>query len=224
MSTLAKLGIRTGPSLTEKIFYRVNHPMHPTILFVPISALLVWLAWRTGEYSWSSATLYFILGLLSWTGAEYFNHRVWFHYNTTKEPWRTLTSALHMAHHRDTEDKYLIFPPLTVSLLISSLIYLVFFLVTQSFSAGALLMAGLGLGYVFYEWMHYAAHQYRSQLYVWKYLRKYHLAHHFKSPKYWYGVTVPFWDMLFGTYKPLGEMNSKDKSEKAEAKVGSMAS
>ena len=27
------------------------------------------------------------------------------------------------------------------------------------------------------------------------------LAHHFKSPKKWFGVTSPFWDIVFGTNK-----------------------
>jgi sterol desaturase/sphingolipid hydroxylase (fatty acid hydroxylase superfamily) len=34
---------------------------------------------------------------------------------------------------------------------------------------------------------------------VLKYLKRYHLQHHYKTPQQRFGVTSPLWDVLFGT-------------------------
>lgn len=53
-----------------------------------------------------------------------------------------------------------------------------------------------------YEWKHYVAHRPIKPITkfgVW--VKKLHLLHHFKNENYWYGVSTPFVDILFGTLK-----------------------
>ncbi len=197
---IEKIGLKTGPSFSGKIFFKMSSPWHPTVAFAPVAMALFYLAWLWGNHSVLGMIVFVLLGIIAWTFIEYVLHRFVYHWNTRREPFKSMVSMLHLAHHRDTDDKYLIFSPLTVSLLLSSVLYLVFFAVTQSWSAGALMMSGLTVGYTYYEWLHYGAHHFKTHQPMYKYLRKYHLAHHFKQPKKCFGVTNPFWDMLFGTH------------------------
>jgi sterol desaturase/sphingolipid hydroxylase (fatty acid hydroxylase superfamily) len=56
---------------------------------------------------------------------------------------------------------------------------------------------GLILGLFSYEFMHYAAHHLNINVYPFKFMKQYHLAHHFKSPKKKFMVSCPVLDYLF---------------------------
>ena len=47
--------------------------------------------------------------------------------------------------------------------------------------------------------LHYYVHHFAPKNRLGKYLRKYHLAHHFKHEPLRYGVSTPIWDYVFGT-------------------------
>ncbi len=47
-----------------------------------------------------------------------------------------------------------------------------------------------------------ATHHKKMKSRVGKYLKKYHLAHHHKFPDRLYGITQPFWDIVFRTGRP----------------------
>lgn len=53
-----------------------------------------------------------------------------------------------------------------------------------------------------YEWKHYVAHRPlkpKSKFGVW--LKKTHILHHYKNENFWFGVSNPFFDIIFGTLK-----------------------
>ncbi len=59
--------------------------------------------------------------------------------------------------------------------------------------------SGFILGYLVYDMLHYATHHLPMQGRVMKYLKRYHMLHHFKTPEQRYGVSSPLWDFVFRT-------------------------
>jgi sterol desaturase/sphingolipid hydroxylase (fatty acid hydroxylase superfamily) len=47
--------------------------------------------------------------------------------------------------------------------------------------------------------LHYHVHHRRATTRLGKLMRELHMRHHFQDPDNWYGVSVPFWDPVFGT-------------------------
>ncbi|MNG24021.1 hypothetical protein D3C84_1086960 [compost metagenome] len=68
-----------------------------------------------------------------------------------------------------------------------------------------------------YEWKHYIAHrpiQPASKLGKW--VKRTHLLHHYKNENYWYGVSTPFVDALFGTLKDEKDVPASDTVKQLE--------
>ena len=58
------------------------------------------------------------------------------------------------------------------------------------------------LGLIHYEWVHYVAHiPYRPVTRFGRWMKKYHLWHHFKNEHYWFGVSNPVLDAVHRTYR-----------------------
>ncbi|MCP5467708.1 MAG: sterol desaturase family protein [Deltaproteobacteria bacterium] len=207
---IERIGLKAGPSFLEKIFFKMSNPWQPTIAFAPAAVLLFYFAWQTGNHSWWGLIGFFLLGALTWTFVEYLLHRFVYHWKIRKEPFKSMVSGLHLAHHRDADDIYLVFSPLIVSALYSVVLFFIFLAITQSWTIAALMMSGLSVAYIYYEWLHFGAHHFKTSHPMYKYLRKHHLAHHFKNPKKCFGVTNPFWDMVFRTHMKLGKNNTKN--------------
>ncbi len=55
------------------------------------------------------------------------------------------------------------------------------------------------LGYLIYDITHYATHHFTMRRGIFKFLKRYHLKHHYKTPDLRYGVSSPLWDWVFGT-------------------------
>lgn len=177
-----------------------THPWMPTAMYTPIGILLTGFSLSAHPHSLTTVLLFIFLGIFAWTFIEYLLHRFVFHLTRVKEPWRSLASGLHMAHHRTMNAEDLIIAPPLVSFIYSFFLYFIFALITQSFSLGAFMATGLIIGYVAYEWAHYGSHRFRPKSRIGKYLKDYHLLHHYKYPNDVFGVTNPFWDLVFGTY------------------------
>ncbi len=189
---------------TEKpniLIRRFAHPWMPSLLYFPLSFLLIYLSSRYQQRTFINTLFFVILGIFSWSLVEYVLHRFIFHWTQVREPWKSLASGLHMAHHRSTDEEDLILAPPFVSMLFGGLIYLLFALFSLSWNTAALLEAGLLIGYVFYEWVHFGAHRFKMSSPLGKYLKQYHLRHHFKNPRTAYGVTSPLWDFIFKTIR-----------------------
>ena len=187
--------------LTKIVTRRFSHPWMAMAVFIPLAILLSGLALQDPEVTPLKFMVLFAGGLLSWTLIEYFLHRLVFHWTDVKEPWKSLASGLHRAHHASAKAADLIIAPPVASLGFAILIYLLFALVTQSVTVAAVLETGVFAGYLVYEWVHFMSHRFYPRTKAGKYLRKYHLQHHFRDEDRQFGVTSPFWDIVFGTYK-----------------------
>ena len=55
------------------------------------------------------------------------------------------------------------------------------------------------IGYLTYDYTHYAIHHFPMRNPVAAYLKRYHLQHHFAGSDVRFGVSSPIWDFVFGT-------------------------
>jgi len=61
------------------------------------------------------------------------------------------------------------------------------------------LMAGFLAGYLAYDLTHYAQHHFPMRSGYAKYIKRYHMQHHYKDPNTRFGVSTPIWDWVFRT-------------------------
>lgn len=146
-----------------------------------------------------SLLLSFIVGAVAWTFSEYAMHR----FNGHGLKGRTAFSREHLRHHaernyftRHRTKVLMATPPVLVLLTITG--WLVGPALGASFTFGFL------AAYVGYEWVHYSLHVRGPTTAYGRMVRRHHFAHHWSCPKYNHGVTSPFWDLVFGTYRDPG--------------------
>jgi sterol desaturase/sphingolipid hydroxylase (fatty acid hydroxylase superfamily) len=144
-----------------------------------------------------------LMGLFTWSFIEYAAHRFVFHFRPRTPRQERILFILHGVHHAQPQVKTRLVLPPTLTLPLAVPFYGLFYLVLgMALGAGhwvAPAFAGFVTGYVAYDMLHYATHHYPMRRGVLKYLKRYHLQHHYKTPQQRFGVTSPLWDMLFGT-------------------------
>ncbi len=181
----------------------LSHPRWPLILmiWVPVVLGLFIAAGAWAGLAWGAAVLWALLGLILWTLTEYLLHRFVFHYRPRSAFGRKMHFMAHGIHHLDPWDPTrLVFPPL-VGFLVAGAIFALLLLPLAMAQALAT-MAGLLTGYIVYDMTHYYTHHARPKSRWGKYLKAWHLAHHHKWPRRMYGVSSPFWDLVFRTGRP----------------------
>jgi dihydroceramide fatty acyl 2-hydroxylase len=167
-------------------------------IWVPIVAGLAGLAKFRLGMSWDRLTGLGILGILVWTLVEYLLHRFGFHTPTSSPAGNKAHFLAHGIHHLDPFDRTrLLFPPLG-ALGIAGVIYLVFRLL-MPLDVSLILMAGLLTGYLIYDFSHYISHHGKIMGPWFRFLHRYHKAHHHRDPDALYGVSSPLWDRVFRT-------------------------
>lgn len=157
------------------------------------------------------AVLIFVIGLAYWTLFEYLFHRFAFHSETylpDNNNVLCLHYLIHGIHHAFPMDSLrLVFPPilgvffavLTKQLMYNPLLPL---------SIADSLFAGKISGYIWYDLFHYFSHHAKAKSGYFKFMKSYHLAHHYKDPYRGFGVSNHFWDVVFGTELELTKHNS----------------
>jgi len=156
-------------------------------------------AWA-GFLSWSTAPLV-LIGLCGWTLLEYVMHRFIFHYDARSRLVRKFLYHAHVAHHEDPLGGSGVSSSLIMGLPIGAACWFLAWAATGSWVAGFWVFIGLAAGFFGYKWVHFQCHHRRSRLRILRYLRHYHLLHHYKTPELRFGVTTPLFDLLFGTFR-----------------------
>lgn len=187
----------------------------PLILWTPVVLYFLYRTVATGEVSGAGVVGLLVAGTFIWTLTEYLLHRFVFHYEPTSKIGQTIHFYTHGIHHDYPNDSTRLVMPPVVSVPLATLFYFLFDAVLPSASVGAF-FAGFIAGYITYDTVHYATHHARMENAVGRYLKKYHIRHHYLDPDRGYGVSSPLWDYVFGTRFSL-----KDKAE--EAKVNAEA-
>jgi sterol desaturase/sphingolipid hydroxylase (fatty acid hydroxylase superfamily) len=155
----------------------------------------------------SSVALLLASGFFTWSLIEYGLHRFIFHYNARSPLGRKILYQAHLSHHEDPTASDRIFASLFLSAPIAATYWLLAWVATGSWAAASWLFIGMSAGYFWYEWLHFQCHHGRSHFRIIRYLRKYHLLHHYKTPELRFGVTSPLLDVVFGTFSPSSEPN-----------------
>jgi len=177
------------------------------------------MAWALGPAP--QVLLCTLLGLSLFFVSEYATHRFLFHMPPPKSTLlRKLIYRLHYHHHEEPNDLHLLFLPVWYTIPQVLLVGGAAWLVTGRFALGAAFASGSMLLLMYYEWCHFVAHRPITPLTAWgRWMKKYHLWHHFKNEHYWYGVTNPSLDLLLGTYKEVSQVEKSETVRKLDAKA-----
>jgi len=142
-------------------------------------------------------------GFFTWSVIEYGLHRFVFHYHARSAFGRKILYQAHLSHHEDPANSDRIFSSLLLSTPVAAAYWLLAWAATGSWAIASWLFIGMAAGYFCYEWLHFQCHHGRSRFGPIRYLKKYHLLHHYKTPELRFGVTSPLLDVVFGTFRPI---------------------
>lgn len=171
------------------------HPATPLVVYVPV---VVFNAWRAGVATgWAALVVTMLLGLLLWTLFEYVMHRWVFHYQPTSSIGKRIHFLVHGVHHDYPRDATRLVMPLLVSVPLALLIFALYASVIAPYHYGT--FAGFIAGYVAYDSIHYATHHMHLTGTVGRFLKSYHMTHHYVDGDTAYGVSNPLWDYVFRT-------------------------
>lgn len=144
-----------------------------------------------------------LLGLFIWSLAEYTLHRFLFHYEPRTAAQEKVFFLFHGVHHAQPQLKSRLVMPPVLSIPMSAAFYGLFYVGVGRLGGlphwVAPLFAGFILGYLIYDLTHYATHHFAMRSGYLKYLKRYHMMHHFKTPNARFGVSSPVWDKVFRT-------------------------
>lgn len=178
-------------------FFSRVHPAIPAVIFVPVIVVCFALGIQHGNGVAASIGLV-IAGLLIWTLAEYWLHRIVFHWEPDHRLGSRFHFIMHGVHHDHPNDPLRLVMPPGASIPLAALFFLVFYL---AFGAPTYLpaFAGFILGYLIYDYTHYYVHHRVPRTWAGKRLREHHMRHHFQDSHVGYGVSTPLWDHVFRT-------------------------
>lgn len=148
----------------------------------------------------------FIAGFMIFTLAEYLVHRYAFHIEADTPARRKFQYTVHGVHHEFPKDKSRLAMPPVISIVLAAAFFSLYKLLLGNY--GLPFTAGFMAGYATYLCVHYAVHAYRPPKNFMKILWVHHAIHHYSQPERAFGVSSPFWDVIFGT---LPEKNQDHK-------------
>lgn len=186
-------------------FFTHIHPAVVVLIWVPVA--IGFLAWAvltapSGGFPWY-IPLGYLFGLFLWTLAEYTLHRFLFHFPPKTPQQEKIFFLFHGVHHAQPQCKTRLVMPPVVSIPMGLLFFGLFQLVAAVWLGRpewvAPLLSGFITGYLAYDLTHYATHHFPMRTGAFRFLKRYHMQHHYKTPNQRFGVSSPLWDVVFGT-------------------------
>ncbi|MDC1173953.1 sterol desaturase family protein [Bacteriovoracaceae bacterium] len=174
------------------------HPITPLVMWSPVTCYLLWRSYTVHALSFLDFVTWFFIAILVWTFTEYTVHRFVFHYPAKSKIGKKLIFLFHGIHHDDPDDATRLVMPPVPGVILMALLWGFFQLVIPVKFMDAF-MAFFIVGYLCYDYIHYATHHFPMTSPVGKYLRKFHLRHHHAKEHSKYGVSNPLWDYVFNT-------------------------
>ncbi|MGC2128462.1 MAG: sterol desaturase family protein [Candidatus Aquilonibacter sp.] len=152
-----------------------------------------------------------VIGAAVFFVSEYTTHRFLFHAQPSNIPFvLKLQHKLHYDHHIDPPKIELLFLPWWFVIPTVMVYYGIFLAIVRNPAVALSLAFGSMCALFYYEWVHYVAHiPFNPVTPFGRYVKKYHLWHHFKNEHFWYGVTNPSMDFAGATYR---DVESVDRS------------
>ncbi|MCB0827607.1 MAG: sterol desaturase family protein [Solirubrobacterales bacterium] len=202
--------LAASPDLFENgflnFFSRV-HPSVPALIFIPVIAVMFWLAADRGASALAMVGLT-VAGMAIWTFSEYWLHRLLFHWQPKFKGGDKINFIIHGVHHDHPNDPMRLVMPPAASLPLAVIFFGAFMLVFGS-PAGYPAFAGFLVGYLIYDYTHYYVHHFAPKSSMGKKVREHHMRHHFQDHHYGYGVSSPVWDYVFRTV-PRSKKSDRD--------------
>ena len=186
-------------------FFTHIHPAVIVILWLPVAVffLLYEIVNRPGGRFPLFVPVCFLVGLFLWTFVEYTLHRFVFHYRARTPRQERIVFLFHGIHHAQPQCKTRLVMPPVVSIpmgaILFGILYLILGLLFKQPHLVYPLTSGLLIGYLIYDLTHYATHHFRMLGRITKYLKRYHMMHHYRTPDQRFGVSSPLWDIVFRT-------------------------
>ncbi len=176
-----------------------SHPIMPGVWFGWAVVYGIYLVARSGrpiQYG-----LIFCSGVLSFTLIEYLLHRFAFHWDPGEDRRaRIRLFLMHGLHHQFPNDRRRLVAPPLMSWPIGIALFLLYW-TSLPRELAFVLFGGTCMGYLFYDWTHYATHHFRHpKTKLGKLVRRAHAVHHFKLFHLNMGISSPLWDLVFGTF------------------------
>ncbi len=187
-----------------------THPLVIWGMYLPVIILLPYYAFSQLQFPGWQVILFFMSGIIFWTFFEYVMHRFIFHWISETPRVKKISYVIHGNHHEYPRDRQRLFMPVLPSLVISSIIFLIYYVILSKTTF--IFFPGFILGYLLYGSIHYAIHVWKPPFKWMKPLWRNHHLHHYKNDSLGFGVSTHLWDRIFGTNFDL----SKEK-EDAEA-------
>lgn len=182
-------------SILEKLTH--THISWPLMIFSVIAAALVYYGIIEKGFTAPSMVLLFFAGLLFFTLMEYIMHRYLYHIPATSERKKKISYTMHGVHHDYPRDKSRLAMPPLLSLIVASVFFIIYRAILGDYAFGFL--AGFLMAYAGYLAVHYSVHAFRVPNNFLKILWYHHSIHHYREPDRAFGVSSPFWDVIFST-------------------------
>ena len=160
---------------------------------------IAWTAWRMGGSSTGTvaAAGLCLAGVVLWTLTEYALHRFVFHWQPGSVLMEQFVFVMHGNHHAVPNDPLRNLMPPIVSVPVGALVWAG--MATVLGPSGSWLFLGWMTGYVGYDLVHYACHQWPMKGRFARMLKAHHMRHHHLHEEGNYAITGMMWDRLFRT-------------------------
>jgi dihydroceramide fatty acyl 2-hydroxylase len=182
-------------------FTRV-HPVVPVIIYAPVIVVMLVLAVQRD--GWPATLGLVLVGYVLWTLFEYWLHRLVFHFEPEKGIGARIHWMIHGVHHDHPNDPLRLVMPPAASIPLAIIVVGAIFLIFGSTHAPAV-SAGFLIGYIAYDEIHYALHHHTPTTRFGKRLRELHMRHHFQDDEKGFGISAPYWDVVFRTFSSRRE-------------------
>ena len=195
-----RFGIQVMKNRLLERYLTTAHWTLPGLWAIPLVSYLLYRSVIVEGRPPGAIVALYIAGILGWTFAEYWLHRWVFHIAPSgTRPIRAIQFALHGYHHEFPDDPRRLVAPPILAVPISSFLAAVVILCFPGYWPP--ILAGTFSGYLCYDWMHYYTHHGRPRHAFGKFMRRFHLEHHYKSADIQFGLSSPLWDLVFSTYR-----------------------
>lgn len=184
------------------------HPATPVVVYTPV--IIVAFYFGVVATNVGVSILTFVIGVFLWTLLEYTIHRWLFHYEPISDLGKRIHFLVHGVHHEYPRDRTRLVMPLLVSAPLAIGFYFLFKAIFGVYHLPV--FSGLVFGYVCYDSIHYATHHFKMNGKILRFLKEYHLKHHYNDPNSAFGVSNPLWDYVFSTVPERQQLISDDQN------------
>lgn len=185
------------------------HPATPFVVYVPLMSFMLYRS--AGRLDVASIAGLYVLGLVTWTLAEYWLHRLIFHWTKDTPRGRRIHFLLHGVHHDFPNDKDRLVMPLLTSAPLAVIFYTLFYVLLGGVKYAEPVYAGFALGYLCYDGTHYAVHHFKQSSRIGRFLKRHHMLHHHADHDGGFGVSSPLWDIVFRTMPQVKKLATTQK-------------